>query len=111
MVAGVIERLLAAERALAAGQLDVADRLFSQVADADDRNAMAVAGRAEVALARGDTATAHELAALALAIDPEEAAAARVLATTRSADAIAIEPPAVRPGGLVAWLRRLFGRG
>jgi thioredoxin-like negative regulator of GroEL len=131
-VSKVIERLLAAERALAAGQLDVADRLFAQVAEADERNAMAVAGLAEVALARGDGAAARELAQRALAIDPEEAAAARVIATLAQPAAeptpagsiqAATQAPAATPGpaaaraptvrggsGPLAWLRRLLRR-
>jgi thioredoxin-like negative regulator of GroEL len=76
----MIERLLAAERALAEGQLDHAERLFRQIADADERNAIAVVGLAEVALARGDPAAAEALATRALAIDPDDAAAARFLA-------------------------------
>ena len=74
----VIERLLIAQRALAEGELDQAERLFRQVADADGRNAIAVVGLAEVALARGDRDAAADLAARALVIDPEDAAAARI---------------------------------
>jgi tetratricopeptide (TPR) repeat protein len=74
----VIERLLAAERALAEGDLNQAERLFGQVAQADARNAMAVVGLGQVALARGDPVAARGLAERALAIDPDDAAAARL---------------------------------
>ena len=104
----MIERLLAAERALADGHLDQAERLFQQVADADERNAIAVVGLAEVALARGDRAAAEALAARALQIDPEDAAAARLLARP------AATPGAEGPGTLLArlstWLGRLVRR-
>jgi tetratricopeptide (TPR) repeat protein len=76
----MIERLLAAERALADGELDRAEQLFEQVAEADERNAIAVVGLAEVAMARGDATTAHDLAERALTIDPDDAAATRLLA-------------------------------
>jgi putative thioredoxin len=126
----MIERLLAAERALADGQLDQAERLFAQVADADERNAIAVAGLAEVALARGDAGLARELAARALAIDPDDAAAARlaaapapvaedvtaaatpgVAATTAATTAVTAAASTSVIGRLGAWLRRLVGRG
>lgn len=118
----MIERLLAAERALADGQLDQAERLFAQVADADERNAIAVVGLAEVARARGDEAVATELLARALAIDPEEAAAARLLAGTAGTGGTAAPPaePALAEPALARqtfgarlgdWLRRLVGRG
>lgn len=84
----MIERLLLAEKALAGGQLDQAERLFAQVADADERNAMAVVGLAEVALARGDRAAAEQHARRALEIDPDDAAARRI-ADASSAAAVA----------------------
>ncbi len=75
----MIELVLAAERMLAGGDLDHAERLFSQVAEADPRNAIAVVGLAEVASARGDDAGAVATARRALEIDPENAAARRMI--------------------------------
>jgi hypothetical protein len=129
----MIERLLAADAALERDEQDVAQRLFSQVADADPRNAIAVVGLARVAARRGNPAAARELAERALAIDPQEAAAHRLLVEIDAApvalapDVPASEAPAsvaaeahapaaprpdVRPqrGGWRAWLARLFGR-
>ena len=131
----MIERLLAAERALADGQLDQAERLFRQVADADERNAIAVVGLAEVALARGDRPAAATLVSRALAIDPDDAAAARLLAQPAPPEPAPPEPAPLQPepaavaprapsagrGGTVAaaslaarlraWVGRLVGRG
>ncbi|HJW23060.1 MAG TPA: tetratricopeptide repeat protein [Candidatus Limnocylindrales bacterium] len=120
----MIERLLAAERALAGGELDQAERMFRQVADADERNAIAVVGLAEVALARGDAPAARALATRALAIDPDDAAAARLLSPGVAPGAPAVTPePAEAPetpttapgrqslaGRLRAWFARLLGR-
>ena len=75
----MIERLLLAEGALARDELDAAERQFGLVADADPRNAIAVVGLARVALRRGDPEAARALATRALDIDPDEAAAARLL--------------------------------
>ena len=129
----MIERLLAAERALAGAELDTADRLFRQVVDADPRNAIAVVGLARVAEARGERATARALVERALEIDPEEALARRLRTSLevdergRSRDeaeaevaAAAVSPSAATPaagaaprrrGGLLGWLQRLLGRG
>jgi thioredoxin-like negative regulator of GroEL len=87
----MIELLLAAERMLGAGDLDHAERLFSQVAEADPRNAIAVVGLAEVASARGDDAGAVATARRALEIDPENAAARRMIDRL---EAVAPEPVA-----------------
>ena len=107
----MIERLLAADRALEAGDVDTASRLFDQVADADPRNAIAVVGRARVALRRGDTVAGRRLATEALAIDPDEAAALSLLAGLAAAPGPAPMPGAgAARGGLAGWLRRLFGR-
>jgi predicted Zn-dependent protease len=75
----VIEVLLQAERALSVGLLDRAETLYSQVAAADPRNSIAVVGLARVALERGSEDDALELARRALAIDPENEAAQRMI--------------------------------
>jgi Tfp pilus assembly protein PilF len=125
----MIERLLAAEGALSRDELDHAQRLYGQVVEADPRNAIAVVGLARVLRRRGDTAAARELLAHALEIDPDEAAARRLLAELNAEAAPAAEeapapvapaaapvetgPPTTpaQPRGLVAWLRSLFRPG
>ena len=90
----MIERLLAAEDALSRDELDHAQRLFGQVADADPRNAIAVVGLARVLARRGDTDAARELLAHALDLDPDEAAAGRLLAELETAEPASVfEPP------------------
>ena len=75
----MIELLLQAERALSMGLVDQADRLYRQTADADPRNSIAVVGLARVALERGDEVLAWQEAKRALTIDPENAAAQRMV--------------------------------
>jgi thioredoxin-like negative regulator of GroEL len=75
----MIERLLAADAALADGELEAASRLFAQVAEADPRNAIAVVGLARIAIRQGRAEEARQLLARALDIDPLEAAARHLI--------------------------------
>ena len=93
----MIERLLAADDALGRGELEVAERLFAQVANADGRNAIALVGLARVAARRGDAAAARELLLRALEIDPDEAAAKRLLTELEPERAVAAAAPAEAP--------------
>ncbi len=115
----MIELLLVAERFLAEGDLERAEHLFTQVAEADPRNAIAVVGLAGVARQQGDLAGALGYARRALAIDPDEAAAQRLVVElmdeTVDSDGAAAgmhapgrEPDPVLPTGL--WQRSLLDR-
>ncbi len=75
----MIERLLAADAALERGDLEAAERLFGSVAEADPRNAIAAVGMGRVAAGRDDAEGAREWFERALEIDPQEAAARRLL--------------------------------
>jgi tetratricopeptide (TPR) repeat protein len=75
----MIELLLQAESALSLGLLDRAEALYQQVLGADPRNAMAVVGLARVTLERSDEVGALTFARRALAIDPENNAAGRMV--------------------------------
>lgn len=121
----MIERLLTADAALERGEPEAAERLYAQVVEADPRNAIAVVGLARVALARGETASAQALAERALAIDADEAAARRLLASLESLAALSsqaaatppqppqplqLPPPPGRHRGFWGFVRRLLRR-
>lgn len=95
----MIERLLAADSALGRDDLDVAERLFNQVAEADGRNAIAVVGLGQVAARRGDARAARGHFLRALEIDPDDAAATRLLAEldASTTDRLPVEPVAPMP--------------
>jgi tetratricopeptide (TPR) repeat protein len=76
----VIELLLEADHVLTLGMVDQAERLYLQAAAADPQNSIAVVGLARVALERDDDDGALREARRALAIDPENVAAARLAA-------------------------------
>lgn len=76
----MIERLLEADRLLALGLTDQAERIYWQAVETDPRNAIAVVGLARVASERGDDRTALEFARKAREIDPENPAAVRLTA-------------------------------
>jgi hypothetical protein len=105
----VIEPLLAAERALVAGLLDQAERLYRGVADQDPRNSIAVVGLARVALERGDELGALELARRALTIDRDNVAARHLvdrLIEVRRFRGDEVPPPAPEKRTLIDRLRR-----
>ena len=75
----MIELLLEAERSLSMGRLDEAARLYRLVADADPHDSIALVGLARVAAERADDAGALVYARRALALDPQNAAAGRLV--------------------------------
>jgi tetratricopeptide (TPR) repeat protein len=76
----VIEPLLEAERMMALGLPDQAERLYRSVAEADPRNSIAVVGLARVAIERGNDLEALRIGRRALRIDPDNPAAQRLVA-------------------------------
>ena len=74
----MIEQMLQADRELKVDRVDRAEAIYKAVSVADPSNAIAVTGLAQCALARGDDGRAHELAARALSIDPEDDMARRM---------------------------------
>lgn len=72
------ERILEAERLLTVDLVDRAETIYREVSVQDPLNAIAVVGLARCALARGDDLAAHQRAAQALRIDPENDMARRM---------------------------------
>ena len=105
----MIEQILQADRLLQVDQVDQARGIYGRIVELDPGNAIAMVGLARCALADGDDRAAHELAARALVIDPEndmarrmEARLAEILATRgeiveRPGAAATPGPRAMRP--------------
>jgi predicted Zn-dependent protease len=89
----VIEIMLEAERAMAVGLLDKAERLYAQVAAADPRNSIAVMGLARIALERDNQRGAYLLARRALALDPDNPMASHMARRMAEVMAGRGEPP------------------
>lgn len=75
----MIELVFQADRALGGGALDQAERTYQRLAKLNPTSAIAVVGLAQVCLARGDNQMARTLVDRALLLDPDSAAAMRVL--------------------------------
>ena len=114
----MIEQLLRAENALALGLLDQAQQIYAQTLAHDPANAIALVGLSRVALERGDERASLGFARRALAIDPENGQAGRMVdrleeVSRERGDAVpkppspAVQEVAPRRRGL---LRRLTGR-
>src|SRR5512141_2170658 len=85
----MFELLLQADRALAEGQLDRAEKTYWQLIELDPSNAIATAGLSRVALDRGDHRLARTLAERALGMDAESLVARKVLTAIENQGAFA----------------------
>ena len=88
----MIEQLLQADRLLQVDQVDQARDMYQRVVDLDPANAIAMVGLAQCALADGEDHRAHDLAARALVIDPENDMARRMEARLAEILAMRGEP-------------------
>ncbi len=75
----MIEQLLRAENALVLGLLDQAEQIYAQTLAHDPANAIALVGLSRVALERGDERGSLTYARRAMAIDPENGQASRMV--------------------------------
>ena len=94
----MFEVLLQADRAMASGDLDQAERSYWQLVELDPTNAIAVTGLARISIERGDRRLARTLAVQALAIDPEGISARKIL---DAVDMGSDKMPAVEPADLL----------
>jgi hypothetical protein len=75
----MFELLLQADKAIAGGFLDQAEKTYWQLIELDPTNAIAVAGLARISMERGDERMARTFAERALTIDPDSILARRLL--------------------------------
>ena len=75
----MFELLLQADKSMADGLIDQAERTYWQLIELDPTTAIAVAGLARVSLERGDQRLARTFADRAVAIDPDNIAARKVI--------------------------------
>jgi hypothetical protein len=102
----MFELLLQADKALANGSLDQAEKTYWQLIELDPTNAIAVAGLARVSMERGDDRLARTFASRALGIDPDSIAARKVLESLdKRAAGTADVPSADEPDAMAGPLR------
>ncbi len=105
------EKQIQADRLLVYGLLDQAEKLYSDVLDAEPSNVEAAFGLARVALERGDEQLAHERVQRAVKINPRFDDALRLeqrlaeIISARSAGATHHQPRAARPSEQSAFAR------
>jgi tetratricopeptide (TPR) repeat protein len=75
----MFELLLQADKAIAGGFLDQAEKTYWQLIELDPSNAIAVAGLARISMERGDERMARTFAERALGIDPDSILARRLI--------------------------------
>lgn len=97
----MFELLLQADRAMAEGQFERAERTYWQLIELDPGNAIALAGLARFSLERGDDRLARTLARRALSVDPESFVALRVLESLDNPGS-APQEPETKDGTLAA---------
>ena len=106
----MFELLLQADRSLADGALEQAERTYWQLVDLDPSNAIAFSGLARVALARGDERLARDFAGRALDLDPESVAARHVLEILEHSGSASVAPESHAQEMIAARSLEILGR-
>src|SRR5450759_5054438 len=106
----MFELLLQADRSLADGALEQAERTYWQLVDLDPSNAIAFSGLARVALARGDERLARGFADRALDLDPESVAARHVLEILAHSGSASVAPESHAQEMIAARSLEILGR-
>jgi tetratricopeptide (TPR) repeat protein len=106
----MFELLLQADKSLADGALEQAERTYWQLVDLDPSNAIAFSGLARVALARGDERLARDFAGRALDLDPESVAARHVLEILEHSGSASVAPESHAQEMIAARSLEILGR-